>query len=280
MNPRPWEGVAEPAPVPYLRAPRFSPDGRTLAFVYAGDIWFASPQGGEARLDVASANHGRAGGRGGPLPGGASRSGLGDPSLADRQFRLAVDTRCRNMWPMWTPDGAALLFVSDRDGAENLWQQPLDGSEARPITRLTEGRMLHPHLSPDGATVVFERDFGLWRADTRSGECAPLEIRVHPDTTPTPVTHFRQGDRLSELALAPDGQKVIFGVHGKLFADFADKKDRPRNDSFPVSSTAARESQADWSPDSRKVVYLSDRGGEKQLYLHRFVTREERRLTG
>jgi len=89
---------------------------------------------------------------------------------------------------MWAPGGGELLFVSDRDGTENLWQQSLDGGDARQITAFKDGRLFRPTLSPDGAAVVFEREFGLWRADTRTGECAPLEIRVHADTTPTPVT--------------------------------------------------------------------------------------------
>ncbi len=387
MNLRPWEGLTEPAPLPYLRAPRFSPDGRTLAFVYAGDIWFVDPAGGEARLVVAHSaynnrprfspdgrklaftskrsgngdiyvldldagetrqvtwhdgadvleawsadgewllfgsgrggrgqalyqapagggtplplleepfetfsniavspdgarlafnNNGDAWWRRGPNPGGASQIWVVAAALGDRSFRLVVDAPCRNLWPLWNPDGRSLLFVSDRDGTENLWRQPLDGGEATRISRFTDGRLLRPHLSPDGGVVVFEREFGLWRVDVRIGDGAPLEIRLHPDPSPTPVTHFRQGDRLSELALSPDGQKVVYGVRGKLFADFADKKDRPRNDSFPVSDTAARESQADWGPDSRQVVYLSDREGENQLYLYDFVDRAERRLT-
>jgi tricorn protease len=326
MNPRPWEGQPEPAPIPYLRAPRFSPDGRTLAFVYAGDIWFVDPAGGEARLVVSHTayndrprfspdgrrlaftsrrsgngdiylldleggetrqltwhdgpdvlecwspdgewvlfgsgrggrgmalyqapagggtpfalieepfeafynvapspdgtllafnNNGDAWWRRGPNPGGASQIWIVDAALSDRQFRRVVGEGgvpgCRNMWPMWEPDGQALLFVSDRDGIENLWRQPLDGGEATKLTHLEDGRMLRPHLSPDGSTVVFERDFGLWRADVRTGECSRLEIRVHPDTSPTPVTHHRQGDGIGELALAPDGQKMLFGVRG------------------------------------------------------------------
>jgi Tol biopolymer transport system component/C-terminal processing protease CtpA/Prc len=387
MNSRPWEGAAEPVPVPYLRAAQFSPDGGTLAFVYAGDIWFVHPGGGEARLVVAHPgyndrprfspdgrqlaftsrrsgngdiylldlsagetrqltwhdgpdvleawspdgrwlwfgsgrggrgmalyqipvkggtplplleepfeafynlsvspdgrylafnNNGDAWWRRGPNPGGASQIWVVDAAHADRQFRLVVNEPCRNLWPLWSPDGRSLIFVSDRDGAENLWQQPVDGGDPTQLTRLKGGRLLRPDVSPDGRTVVFERDFGLWRSDLRTGGCEPIEIRIHPDPSPTPVTHFRQGDRLSELALSPDGQKVVFAVHGKLFADFADKKDRPRNDSFRVSDTDARESQADWSPDSRKVAYLSDRSGENQLYLYDFVTREERQLT-
>ena len=50
MPSRPWEDLPEAEPIPYLRCPVYSPDGRTLAFVHAGDIWLVDPEGGEARL--------------------------------------------------------------------------------------------------------------------------------------------------------------------------------------------------------------------------------------
>src|SRR5215210_1602623 len=54
---RPWEGREEPAPRPYLRAPHVSPDGARIAFVYAGEIWSVAREGGEARLLVAHSGY-------------------------------------------------------------------------------------------------------------------------------------------------------------------------------------------------------------------------------
>jgi tricorn protease len=240
-----------------------APDGQRLALMNNGDPWW----------------------RRGPNPSAASQIWIArveGPGHAPRDWEKVVDAPCRNAWPMWRPDGAGLFFISDRDGVENLWYQSLEGGahpSAEAVTHCREGRMLRPCITPDGREVLFERDFGLWCADLRTGEVRPLEIRVHPVESRTPTTHFRQGDRLSDLALSPDGRKVIFIAHGKLFADFADKTDRPRNDSFPVSDTASRESQPSWHPSSTSVVYLSDRDGESDLYRYDFITREEKRLT-
>jgi tricorn protease len=391
MPSRPWEDLPETTPIPYLRAPCFSPDGRTLAFVHAGDVWFVAAEGGEARLIVShlayndrprfspdgrylafvsrrsgngdlfvldlysataadgfrqltyhdgfdtlecwstdgtwlyfgSGRHGqgtglfkvpRTGGmpvsvieepleriynvavspggeqfafnnngdpwwRRGPNPHASSQIWTAEVDSPAREFRRIVDAPGRNAWPMWEPSGDSILFVSDRDGVENLWRQSLRGGEAEKLTHFTDGRLLRPTLSPDGATVVCERVFRLWRVDLARGEAGPLEVRVHADTTGYPRSHYRQGDHLAELALSPDGRKVLFVAHGKVFADFADKHERPRNDSFAVSSTEARESQAAWSPDGRSCVYLSDRDGENELYLYDFRSRSERRLT-
>lgn len=240
-----------------------SPDGRRLALTNNADPWW----------------------RRGPNRSAASQIWIARveaPGHAPQDWEKVVDAPSRNAWPMWRPDGAGFFFISDRDGVENLWYQSLeDGARpaAEPVTRCREGRMLRPCITPDGYEVLFERDFELWSADLRTGEVRPLEVRVHPVESRTPTTHVRQGDRLSDLALSPDGRKVAFIARGKLFADFADKTDRPRNDAFPVSDTPARESQPFWHPDSTAVVYLSDRDGESDLYRYDFVTREEKRLT-
>jgi len=186
-----------------------------------------------------------------------NRAGSGD-------FRKISAYAGMNRWPLWAPDGQGLYFVSDRDGMENLWFQPLEGAPAHRLTDFGEGRLLWPSISRAGRTIVFERDFGIWRMDVGSGAIAPLVIRVRPDTKFTPVRVATYSRDLTELELSPDGKKVAFVARGEIFADFADKetdKDQRQGPSFRVTNTPFRESDVTWSPDSRKLIYTSDRHG-------------------
>jgi len=63
-------------------------------------------------------------------------------------------------FPRWAPDGAHVLFCSDRhqrgDDTAKLYLLPLDGGEARPLGDL-QGDLSAPTWSPDGRTVAVLR---------------------------------------------------------------------------------------------------------------------------
>ncbi|MEP7189318.1 MAG: S41 family peptidase, partial [Roseiflexaceae bacterium] len=164
----------------------------------------------------------------------------------------------------------------------NIWFQPLKGTPAHQLTDFGEGRLLWPAISRDGRTIVFERDFGIWRMDVDSGAIAPLVIRVRPDTKFTPVRVATYSRDLTELELSPDGRKVAFVARGEVFADFADKetdKEQRQGPAFRVTNTPFRESDVTWSPDSRRLIYTSDRHGDEELFLYDFTAHAETRLT-
>ncbi|HEV2761850.1 MAG TPA: hypothetical protein VGV38_02555, partial [Pyrinomonadaceae bacterium] len=78
----------------------------------------------------------------------------------------------RELWPMWGPEGRTLFYVSDRGGAQNVWSLAPGGGEPRQVTKFRAGRVLWPSISYDGRTIVFERDFRIWKLDTASGQAS------------------------------------------------------------------------------------------------------------
>ncbi|HEU5015283.1 MAG TPA: S41 family peptidase [Roseiflexaceae bacterium] len=254
-------------PVPWLAQPyerlihlSVSPDGSQLAFNVSRDPWW----------------------RRGPNPYGGAEVWTVSNAVDATDYRKISDYTGLNRWPLWAADGPALFFVSDRDGAENIWQQPLDGGPARRITHFMEGRVLWPTISGDGRTIVFERNFRIWKLDLMSGTIEQIHVQTHPDTKMTPVRVQRYARDFSEFVLSPDGKKIAFVARGEIFVDFADKetdRERRQGPAFRVTNTDARESDVRWSPDSRKLVYVSDRHGDGEVYLYDVAARVEQRLT-
>jgi TolB protein len=56
----------------------------------------------------------------------------------------------------WTPRGDGITFLDSRNGASNIWLQPLDGSRARPLTSFTSGQIYSFAWSLDGR-LAFSR---------------------------------------------------------------------------------------------------------------------------
>lgn len=186
----------------------------------------------------------------------------------------AVDAK--DMWPMWTPDGKRLYFVSDRSGAENIWVKDASpNAKPRQVTNFTDGRLLWPSIAYDGKNIVFERDFGIWKLDTANGKASRVDITLRGVPAGPAVQHLASTAQFSGLALAPDGKKIAFVSHGDVFA--ASSKDG--GTAAHVSMTTANESQPIWMPDSKRLIYVSDRDGAYHLYQYDFATNAETQLT-
>ncbi len=67
-----------------------------------------------------------------------------------------------DMQPRYSPDGSMLVFVSDRDGSENIWVAGADGSAARQLTDTERESYMSPVWTPDGEYVIANKGTQLW----------------------------------------------------------------------------------------------------------------------
>ena len=247
----PMQVTAERYVNEYFGAP--SPDGNSVAFaargIASGQWW----RHGSSHIDT---------------------SQIWTVDLSSRRYAPLTGDGAREIWPMWTPDGKRLYFVSDRGGAENLWTVTT-GSTPQKVTSFTDGRVLWPSIAYDGRGIVFERDFGIWRLDTASGQASEVRIALRGVPSEQAIEHRRLTDRFTDFNLSPDGKKVAFIARGEVFAASASEG----GDALRITNTAGVESQVIWSPDSRKLVYVSDRDGRTHLYQYDIGAQTETQLT-
>jgi len=187
----------------------------------------------------------------------------------------------KELWPMWNSDGRSLFYVSDRtdpgnkSGAQNIWSVTPGRNNAKRVSNFTDGRVIWPSISYDGREIVFEHNFRIWKLDTETGKSSAVEIQRRGASAGPAVEHLRLSDQISELQLSPDGKKVAFVIRGEIFA--ASSTDG--GDAARVTFSSGYEYQLAWSPDSRRLVYVSDREKTPHLYLYDFNGNSETQLT-
>lgn len=236
-----------------------SPDGQTIAFMAKGlssSQWWRN---GHAHIDETE---------------------LWLKPVADSgKYQMLLKADAKHAWPMWSSDGKTLFYMSDATGAENIWSVSVGVPEsAKTLTHFKEGRVLWPSIGDGGKTIVFERNFAIWKMETASGraERVPITLRGVPDSPG--VSHATETN-FSKLALSPDGKKIAIIAHGEVFA--ASAKDG--GEAQRLTHTVRAESDPVWSADSRRLVYRSESGSGEgsghNLVMYDFATDKETVLT-
>lgn len=229
-----------------------SPDGKALVFAARGNSAGQWWRNGHSHLDETEIWLMRDGGK----------------------YEQLTERGAKQQWPMWSADGRTIFFMSDRSGAQNLWSKAI-GGQAKQITKFTSGRVLWPTISYDGKTIVFERNFGIWKFDVATGQAAEVAITRRGAPIGPGIEHLALNNGFQDLALSPDGKKVAFAVRGEIFA--ASSKDG--GDAVRVTRSVAAETDVAWSPDSKRIAYISERDGAPHLFLFDFTTNAETQLT-
>lgn len=246
----PMRVVTQPYMNVYLAAP--SPRDATLAFNargFAGSQWWRV---GHSHLDECEI---------------WLRTAAG-------QYERVTQGSAKDQWPMWSRDGS-LYFMSDRSGAQNLWEQR-SGDRAHQLTRFTSGRVLWPSIARNGSRIVFERGFGVWTYDVASGRAAQVAIRLEGAIEAPAIVHVTARDHFTAYALSPDGKKVAFITHGRLFA--TDAKDGGSAQEVPLHGRYAV-GELTWSPDSNTVAYVAGHGHDGVIETYDFLSDRSEQLT-
>ncbi len=169
--------------------PRFSPDGKRIAFLSTRSghlaIWVADRDGRNTmELAAAAAQDAPSWSPDGQQIAYTCRIGtnredvcaVGSGGGASR--RLTSDA-ARDMLPSWSRDGRWIYFASDRSGAFQTWKMPADASA--PPVRITSKGGFGGVESPDGRFLYYACTIlssSIWRVPVEGGEEIPVDDEV------------------------------------------------------------------------------------------------------
>ncbi len=241
-------GVPELLPVPRASLTSFSPDGQKVAF---------TPTSQEFRTWKRY--------RGGWSPA------IGIYDLKKNTYEQLPKTNGMDMFPMW--HGNTIYFISDRDGAMNLYRYDLGNKQTKKLSSYKEYDVKWPSLGPDA--IVYENGGLLYSLDLSSEKVSHIAVTVNSDDIEARPEIKTVAERIRTFHLSPSGVRAVFEARGEIFT-------------LPVEHGSARnltqtpgvhELNPVWSPDGKWIAYLSDRTGEYEIYLRPQKGGDEVRVT-
>jgi tricorn protease len=172
--------------------------------------------------------------------------------------------------PLFTPDGQAILFVSDKDGKTDIWKatradskKPWFLTDEFKLERFTNDGEIKSGLSfsPDGSKLAYIRGRGdLWVANADGKNAVKvIESWNTPDYDWSPdakwlVYALSDNDFNRDIWIKPiDGSRAPVNISR-----------HPYNESDPV-----------WSPDGKIIAFVGDRERKGNADIHYVFLREE-----
>jgi Tol biopolymer transport system component len=250
--------------------PRFSPDGRTLAFLRqftagSSEICLVPAAGGEPkRLTYDNAGIGGltwtpdgahliySSTRGGTL-------GLWKISVAGGEAEQLAVGRENADAPALSRDGRRLAYIQE-SGDTNIWrfEVPRAPGRAKPPTKLIASTELEQsqQFSPDGKRIVF--------ASSRSGNCCEIWVCESDGSNPRQLT-FIGGPMAGTPRWSPDGRQVVFDCNAGGNEDIyvvSVEGGPPRR----LTSEKSEDVTPSWSRDGRWIYFASNRTGNWQVW--------------
>lgn len=162
-----------------------------------------------------------------------------EPLLVPGAIRPVTSDSGLEIFPAISPDGRRVAYVAGPIGGMKVYVRDIDGESARAVTGALPGNHQHPAWSPDGATLLFDREGSIYAVPAAGGPPAVVVQR-----TPERV--------LRDPSWSPRGDEIVYVANNQRVETrrLAGGEPRVVAEGVEVHSPA-------WSPDGRFIAYAS-----------------------
>lgn len=227
----------------WMRFPAISPDGKTVAFSYKGDIWTVPTNGGQARQITTNPAY--------------------------------------DAYPVWSPDSRQIAFASSREGSMDIYVVGRDGGTPRRVTtdsgdeypmawRNDSTIMLKASIMPKATSIMFANFSQVYEVSDKGGR-----MRLFSDI---PMEDISVGNDGALLYHDNKGYEDPFRKHHQspICRDIWLYKG---GNYTKLTNFAGEDRTPVWGGDNNTYYYLSEEDGTFNVYKRRIGETAKTQLT-
>ena len=170
-----------------------------------------------------------------------------------KNLRRLTDNDYWDLYPVWSPDGARIAFLSRREKDLDIYVMDADGKNT---LKLYDSGDHDADIDWVGNNIVFTSQFMLWIMNDDGTE--PVPVTAYPERGKWGKANLPAGDY--DPRLSPDGSKIAFerlvntdDPHGgyDIFT-----VDRERQGEARLTNSTYSQGLVNWSHSGKELVYI------------------------
>ena len=189
--------------------------------------------------------------------------------VQDTHRRLTTST-AEDRDPVLSPDGTAVLYLSEESGTYNVHRIPVAGGTSEQLTTL-RGAPVRFLSSSDDGTLAFGHDGLIYTMGPGDADPSRVPVRVAADHVVNDERIVEVSDDIEGVSVSPTGKEIAFLFRGEVLTTSVETGTTKR-----ITATPATEEDVQFTPDSAAVVYASQRDGRWGIWEAAPVREEER----
>lgn len=175
-----------------------------------------------------------------------------------------------DLWPVVSPDGSTLYFLSERNGGSmNVYGLSLneDGSQPVALTKFGEHPVRFLSQGKNGL-MAFAYDGEIY---TMMPGAKPAKVAISvidADYQSADFLNFSSGAK--DAMPSPDGKQIAFVHRGDIFVTSVEY-----NTTKQITNTPQGERSPSWADGGRTLYYVSNRDGHDDIYMSEMTRKED-----
>lgn len=180
-------------------------------------------------------------------------------NLQTKQYKKYTDWEGKDFGATIDRNGNIYFISDEANGQYNLYT--FENGKKKALTKFSSS-IKTPIVNAQGGTIVFEKDYQLWKYDVKSGSESKLNVSIIRNNILPKEKDFDVKSNISAFDVSPDNKKLAFVSRGELFVSDIDGKFVQQI----KRGSGERVREVKWTSDNKTLVFNQTLGGYTNWY--------------